>query len=686
MDLHALLKRQLKRLDIDPSAPPSAAGWSALLQRISRAYDEHDQESYLLERSQDLASQEMAALYATVRADRDQLDSRVRERTEALRLSEGRLSSLLSLSADWIWEQDAQLRFTYISEGMEAATGIAPSRLLGRHRMADGTLDASPESLAAYEACIEGRKAFRDFTYGITRVDGVRCYVRISGEPVFDEGGNFRGYRGVGRDVTATALAELKVHELACYDSLTGLPNRNMFLGELDRTIARARRQGREFAVCFIDLDRFKTVNDMLGHDAGDELLKMMAGRLRGVLRESDLVARLGGDEFVVLLEGGGSAADLSAVAQKMLAAIGQPLTLHGCVFDITCSIGVGVFPTDGEDAATLLKHADAAMYLAKERGKNTLQFYTAELAEMAERQFAIESELRLALVRDELLLHFQPKIDIATGRMCSAEALVRWAHPQRGLVPPGDFIALAEERGLIVPIGRWVIQAACRQMRDWRRAGLAAPMVAVNLSARQFASDTLIDDLVGALSSHGIAPSQFEVELTESVLMADPERANQVLQQLHAMGIRISIDDFGTGYSSLSYLKRFPAQTVKIDRSFIRGLPEDKNDAAITQAVIAMAHSLGLAVVAEGVETHAQLQMLRLLGCDEAQGYLLGRPMPAADLALRLDPDTPVLPELVQTPQISVPATHPRLQVHRGVVQRAEEVHGTTRGMHAID
>ena len=647
MDLHALLRRQLKRLAIDPAVAPDAAGWRELLQRVSRAYDEHDQESYLLERSQELASQEMAALYATVRADRDQLDSRVRERTEALRLSEDRLSSLLSLSADWIWEQDAQLRFTYLSDGIEAAIGVEPSQLLGRRRMFDSSFNAPPESLAGYEACIEARMAFRDFTYGLTRADGVRCFVRISGEPVFDEGGNFLGYRGVGRDVTQAALAELKVQELACFDSLTGLPNRNMFFGELDRAVARARRQGREFAVCFIDLDRFKTINDTLGHHAGDELLKVMAGRLRGALRETDLVARLGGDEFVVLLEGGGGPADLIGVAQKMLAAIGEPLTVHDCGFDVTCSIGIGMFPDDGEDAATLLRHADAAMYLAKERGKNNIQFYTAELANIAARQFAMESELRLALARGELLLHYQPKIDIASGGMRSVEALVRWAHPKRGLVLPGEFIALAEERGLIVPIGRWVIQAACRQMRDWRNAGFAVPAVAVNLSARQFASDTLIDDLADALTMYGIAATQFEVELTESVLMADPERAKQVLQQMHTMGVRISIDDFGTGYSSLSYLKRFPAQTVKIDRSFIHGLPEDKDDAAITQAVIAMAHSLGLVVVAEGVESDAQLQMLRQMGCDEAQGFLLGRPMSAADLALRLHRDTSAMPSL---------------------------------------
>jgi diguanylate cyclase (GGDEF)-like protein/PAS domain S-box-containing protein len=637
MELHVLLKRQLGRVGIDTESDRlDASAWRELLQRVSRAYEEHDQEGYLLERSQELASHEMTTLYATMRADRDLLETRVRERTEALRLSELRLASLLSLSADWIWEQDAQMRFTYISDSVEAAAGFLPSLLLGRQRLSTACI-APAEAVAAYEAAVAGRKAFRDFTYGLTRPDGVLRYIRVSGEPVFDDGGNFQGYRGVGRDVTEDMQAEQKVHELARFDSLTGLPNRNMFLGELDRAIARARRHDAPFALYFIDLDRFKTINDTLGHSAGDDLLKAMAARLRGAVRDNDLVARLGGDEFVILLEGTAGAADLTTIAQVLLAAIAEPMTIHGHRFLVTGSIGIALFPSDGQDAATLLKHADAAMYLAKEKGKNNVQFYTAELAGMAARQFEMESELQLALSRGELLLHFQPKVDIASGKMVSVEALLRWAHPTRGLVPPLDFIPLAEERGLIVPIGRWVIQAACRQIRDWRAAGIVTPPVAVNLSARQFASETLVDDIGGAMALFGVAPSDLEVELTESVLMADPERANEVLQQLHAMGVRISIDDFGTGYSSLSYLKRFPAQTVKIDRSFISGLPSDADDLAITEAVIAMAHSLGLNVVAEGVETHEQLAALRRLGCDEAQGFLLGRPMAAVDLAAQM-------------------------------------------------
>jgi EAL domain-containing protein (putative c-di-GMP-specific phosphodiesterase class I) len=349
------------------------------------------------------------------------------------------------------------------------------------------------------------------------------------------------------------------------------------------------------------------------------------------------MVARLGGDEFVVLLEGVASAADLSAITQKMLVTIGEPLVILGCTFLVTGSIGIAQYPADGRDAATLLRYADAAMYLAKSKGKNNIQRYSAELADTAAKQFDVESALRLALTRDELLLHYQPKVGMTGGRLLGVEALVRWMHPTRGMVPPAEFVPVAEERGLIIPLGRWVIREVCRQIRDWRRAGLIAPPVAVNLSAWQFTDKDLVTDIGDAMAQYGVGAAEFEVELTESVLMTDPERANAVLQRLHRMGVKISIDDFGTGYSSLSYLKRFPADALKIDRSFICGLPGDADDRAITQAVIAMAHALGLKVVAEGVETDAQLVLLRALGCDEAQGYLLGKPMPAAQIASRL-------------------------------------------------
>ncbi len=616
LEPHPLLARQLKRLGLGADAVPSPP-WRGLLERVSRAY---------------------------AKADRDQaqLESRLHERTEALRLSESRLANLVSLSADWIWEQDADLRFTYFSEGFQTATGIDPAALIGQRRLGSDAFDAPEEAVRKHLAQVAKREPFRDFSYAYLRPDGGRCHLRISGEPVFDADDVFKGYRGVGTDDTQATLAAQRVQQLACYDSLTGLPNRNMFIAELERALARARRNGNPFGLCFIDLDRFKTINDSLGHAAGDALLTAMAARLRGLLRESDLVARLGGDEFVVLLEGQAEVAALSAVARKMLAAVSEPMLLEGRSLWVTGSCGIAMFPGDGEDAQTLLKNADAAMYQAKAAGKNTFHFYTEALAVQAAQLFALESDLRLAVERDEWVLHYQPKIDLASGHMRGVEALIRWQHPERGLLPPGEFIPMAEDSGLIVPLGRWVLQAACRQLRAWRNAGFEVPRCAVNLSARQFGCESLLDDVLESLSAAGLEAKLLEVEITESVLMADPDRANRILQRLHAHGVHISIDDFGTGYSSLAYLKRFPAQTLKIDRSFVRGLPDDRDDATITQAVIALSHSLGLQVVAEGVETNEQLDFLRRLGCDQVQGYLIDRPMPAAQLAQRLQQRLP--------------------------------------------
>ncbi len=641
--LHPLLQRQLRRLGLEPgpAAPdaPDAPAWLRLLERVSQAYFEAEQDRYLLERSQDIASREMSELYAALQAERDLLESRVRERTDALQLSQSRLSSLVSLSSDWIWEQDAELRFTYLSEGLRQATGVDPASLVGKRRLLNGVYDVPAEVVADYEQRVAERRPFRDLCYCLESSSGRGVYISVSGEPIFGADGSFKGYRGVGRDVTHQRLAEQQVLKLARYDGLTGLPNRSMFVDELERTLARARRSGQAFALFFIDLDRFKNINDSLGHDAGDQLLKVMATRLRELLRDSDLVARLGGDEFVVLLEGSVDAGALAQVARKALAAIAEPVRIDGRSFLVTGSVGISLYPQDGTDAATLLKNADAAMYLAKDSGKNNYQFYTAQLAVQSAQQFALEAELRAAIQRDELVLHYQPKVRLSDGAMVGMEALLRWTHPQRGLLAPGAFITLAEDSGLILPIGQWVLDAACRQVRAWRDAGLQVPRCAVNLSARQFVTDTLVDDVLRSLSRQGLASDALEVEITESVLMADPQRANRTLQALHGLGVHISIDDFGTGYSSLAYLKRFPAQTVKIDRSFVNGLPADRDDAAITQAVIAMAHSLGLQVVAEGVETQAQLDFLRRQGCDEAQGYFIGRPMPAAQLQDRMAP-----------------------------------------------
>ena len=445
--------------------------------------------------------------------------------------------------------------------------------------------------------------------------------------------------RSIGSQIgqfMAHRQAEERVRHLAHFDDLTGLPNRNMFNQRLSHALARARRVDEPLAILFIDLDRFKNINDTLGHGAGDRALKEIAQRLRGCLREADTVSRLGGDEFVVLIEGASQPADVVEVAQKILAAVARPVHLESQEFHLTASIGISTCPGDSDDLQGLMKNADIAMYRAKEQGKNNFQFYSAQINVHTLERAALESDLRHALERNEFLLHYQPKVDIGGNRIVGMEALVRWQQPGKGLVAPAQFIPLAEETGLIVPIGEWVLKTACLQNKAWQERGLPRLRVAVNLSARQFTHESLLQDVARALDETGLDPAWLEFEITESMVMRDPEHAVTLLHGLKAMGIHLSIDDFGTGYSSLSYLKRFPLDSVKIDRSFIRDLPGDGDDAAITQAIIAMAHSLRLVVIAEGVETEEQLGFLRVNGCDQMQGYHFSRPLPE-DQFLRL-------------------------------------------------
>ncbi len=427
----------------------------------------------------------------------------------------------------------------------------------------------------------------------------------------------------------ARRQAEERVRHLAHYDELTGLPNRSMFNQRLAHALAQARRNDKPLAILFIDLDRFKNINDTLGHDAGDRVLKEVAERLRGCLRESDTAGRLGGDEFVVLIEELSQPVYVAGVAQKILTAVTKPLILDAQEFHLTASIGISTYPDDSKDMQSLLKNADIAMYRAKEQGRNNYQFYSAQMNVHTLERLALESNLRRALERDEFLLHYQPKVDIGSGRITGMEALVRWQQPTKPLIPPAQFIALAEETGLIVPIGEWVLKTACAQNKSWQEHGLPPLRVAVNLSARQFGHETLLQDVARVLNETGLDPTALEFEITESMVMHNPEHAVKLLTKLKAMGIRLSIDDFGTGYSSLNYLKRFPIDSVKIDRSFIQDLPGDGDDAAITRAIIAMAHSLRLKVIAEGVETEEQLSFLRNHGCDEMQGNYFSKPLP---------------------------------------------------------
>ncbi|MGY0571309.1 bifunctional diguanylate cyclase/phosphodiesterase [Bradyrhizobium sp. RDM12] len=442
--------------------------------------------------------------------------------------------------------------------------------------------------------------------------------------------------------------ADERIEYLASHDSLTDLPNRETFNGLLREAIDAAQRHDHRFAVLFIDLDRFKVINDSLGHEAGDLLLLEVANRLRGALRASDVVARLGGDEFVVILDQCGEIEDVQHIATGLLTALAEPMELAGHECHTTASIGIAMYPANGADAQTLTKNADMAMYLAKEDGKNGYRFFSKEVTTQSIERLSLESALRRALEREQFSLNYQPKVDMETGQITGVEALLRWSHPDLGNISPAQFIPLAEETGLIVPIGRWVVKEACAQAMAWQRRGLLPVSMAVNLSPRQFVDEHLLQDVDEALAASGMSPVLLQLEVTESMMMRNVGRALKVLDAIQSRGIRLAIDDFGTGYSSMSLMKHFPIDTIKIDRSFVRDLPQDSEDQAIAQAIISMGKALGMTVVAEGVENAEQEAFLRTHGCDEMQGFLISKPVPARQMAELLRPMVlPVAPPL---------------------------------------
>jgi diguanylate cyclase (GGDEF)-like protein len=445
---------------------------------------------------------------------------------------------------------------------------------------------------------------------------------------------------------------EDRVNHIAFHDDLTSLPNRLMLTRRLDQALSRHRRAGTRLAILFMDLDRFKVINDSLGHDVGDLLLRQVADRLLAQSREGDMVARMGGDEFIVLIENQENLQDIAACAKRLVVELSAPYELgrNGC--HVTLSIGISVFPSDGSDSQALLKAADVAMYRAKETGRNNYLYYSPSMNVHTAERLELESDLRHALERGEFLLHYQPKVEVATGLIIGIEALLRWKHPLRGLISPMDFIPLAEETGLIVPIGEWVLATACARTKAWQDKTRTNLGVAVNLSARQFADPMLLPRLTQIIHASGLDPSGLELEITESVVMSHGESAVAALEKLKSAGVQIAMDDFGTGYSSLAYLKRFPIDTLKVDRSFIRDIPSDSGDMKITRAIIAMAHSLKLKVVAEGVETADQLQFLKAQRCDAVQGYFLFRPVPEEQVAEVLE-----LNRLDRESRLAIPA-----------------------------
>jgi diguanylate cyclase (GGDEF)-like protein len=464
------------------------------------------------------------------------------------------------------------------------------------------------------------------------RKDGSEFWNDLYIAPVLDGAGTTTHSVVIVHDVTDAVAQREELHQLANYDSLTGLPNRVLLGERLAQVIADAAPERRPFVVLFADVDQFKFINDSLGHSAGDELLRGVAARLKACLRGDDIIARLGGDEFVIVL----TAADatdsaVAAIVARLLAAVAEPMALAGHELRVTCSIGISRFPDDGVDAGDLLKNADAAMYLAKRNGRNTVQNFTSELACMIDERVLLQSSLHGALDRGELLLQYHPQVGLARGNIVGVEALLRWNHPERGMTSPGTFIELAEETGIIVPIGEWVLRTACRQMLLWEAAGVAPPAVSINVSIRQLQQKGLVETVAAVLRDSGLAPERLELELTESLLARDADEAIAILHALRALGVRLAIDDFGTGYSSLGYLKRLPISRLKIDQSFVRNIHGDPGNAAIARTIITLGHSLDLEVLAEGIETVAERNWLLAAGCELAQGYLYSRPLGAA-------------------------------------------------------
>ena len=552
-----------------------------------------------------------------------------RRAEEALRESEERWHFAVEGTGDGLWDWDLATDRVFYSDHWKALLGFTPDEISEspsewRRRIHPSDLS---RTLDALDAHLRGESPHYAVEHRLRCKDGSYKWVQHRGKAI-DRDADGRALRliGVQADISERKAQEAKIEELATRDTLTGLPNRLLLTDRLERALINARRKGDLMAIFFVDLDRFKTINDSLGHQVGDQLLKQVGERLLGAVRKGDTVARLGGDEFVLIFEGLKSSAEAEHLAQKLLAAVAQPYQASGHGLNTSGSVGISIYPTDASDVHTLLRNADTAMYHAKEQGPGNYRFFSAEMNARAVERLRLESGLRRALGRNEFRLVYQPQIDAATGLVVGIEALLRWQHGDQA-IPPAQFIGIAEEVGLIEAIGEWALNTACQQARVWSRLADVPPRMGVNVSARQF-NVSLVGRIKHALRASGLPAELLELEITEGLLMKQVDENRQILEQLGALGMQISVDDFGTGYSSLSYLRRFPIHNLKIDQSFVRDVDRDADAAAIVQAVVALARSLRLRVVAEGVETQEQFEAIDALGCDAYQGMLFSPPL----------------------------------------------------------
>jgi diguanylate cyclase (GGDEF)-like protein/PAS domain S-box-containing protein len=615
--VHPVLARQLRRLSLDSDTPPDPTAWQEFLERVERYYVDADDERYTSDRLMELSSQEMAALHQQLREH-----------------DERRFHALLAGSSDTTIVVDAAGEIAYVSSSATRVLQLPTDQLhkhpmvvfVRRHVHPDdaGHLNATLQHLFDTAGCEESVE------FRLRRPDGTWRDIEGLGRNLLGDQA-VCGVLVTLRDVSERKQLERALTRQAFTDQLTGLPNRALLYDRTQQAIRLASRHGLTAALLLLDLDRFKEVNDTLGHHHGDLLLQQVAERLHGSLRDSDTVARLGGDEFAVLLPQIASVQEATAVADKLSAAIEAPFTVDGLTLDVDASLGVAVYPDHANDANQLLQRADVAMYAAKATHTG-YTLYDSTLDQHNPRRLGLLGQLRRALAAGELVVHYQPKADVRSGRILGVEALVRWQHPEHGLLGPSEFVPLAETTGLIRPLTSYVLDVALRQCRAWLEAGRELS-VAVNLSTRCLLDLTLPDQIVQLLADTGVAPDRLVLEITESATMTDPSRALEILNRLHTLGVQLAIDDFGTGYSSMAYLKSLPVHELKVDRSFVQHLRDNQSDAVIVRSTVDLGHNLGLRVVAEGVEDEATLKELATLGCDGVQGYYLARPMPAAEL-----------------------------------------------------